>query len=239
MKELLVIGVGAGDVDHVTVQAVRAMNRVDVFLVVEKEGDASDLVAIREAILAAHVSSPFRVVRLEDPPRGRGTEAVAAWRAARAEQWGAALAALGEDEVGGFLVWGDPSLYDSTIDVLRAIGVPFRVFPGVSAPHALTAAHGISLNRVGRAVQITTGRRIASSGMPAEADDVVVMLDPDCAFAGLTGVDLYWGAYLGTPDELLVAGPVEEVAAEVVRVRAEARERKGWMFDTYLLRRRL
>ena len=48
---------------------------------------------------------------------------------------------------------------------------------------------------------------------------------------------LYWGAYLGTPDEILVSGPLAEVADEVVRVRAEARERKGWMFDTYLLSR--
>lgn len=238
MKELLVIGIGAGNVDHVTVQAVRAMNRVDVFLVVEKAAD-SELVQVREAILAAHVTREHRVVRLADPPRGRGAEAVAAWRAARAEQWGAALAALAPEETAGILVWGDPSLYDSTIDVLDAVGAAFTVFPGVSAPHALTAAHRISLNRVGRAVQITTGRRLAAGGMPDDADDVVVMLDPDCSFAGLTGLDVYWGAYLGTPDELLVSGPVEEVAGEIVRVRAAARERKGWMFDTYLLRRRL
>jgi precorrin-6A synthase len=50
-------------------------------------------------------------------------------------------------------------------------------------------------------------------------------------------VTIYWGAYLGTPDEILVSGPLAEVAEEIRRVRAEARERKGWMFDTYLLRR--
>ena len=48
---------------------------------------------------------------------------------------------------------------------------------------------------------------------------------------------VYWGAYLGTPDELLVAGPLDEVADDILRVRAEARGRKGWIMDTYLLRR--
>jgi precorrin-6A synthase len=55
-------------------------------------------------------------------------------------------------------------------------------------------------------------------------------VDPD-------GVEIYWGAYLGTPDEILLSGPLAEVADEIARVRAAARERKGWMFDTYLLRR--
>jgi precorrin-6A synthase len=67
------------------------------------------------------------------------------------------------------------------------------------------------------------------------------MLDARCAFAGLAepgDVDIYWGAYLGTPDELLVAGPLARVAGEIERVRAAARERKGWIMDTYLLRRR-
>jgi precorrin-6A synthase len=38
-------------------------------------------------------------------------------------------------------------------------------------------------------------------------------------------------------DELLIAGPLAERSEEIQRVRAEARARKGWMFDTYVLRR--
>ena len=65
------------------------------------------------------------------------------------------------------------------------------------------------------------------------------MLDGGCAFTEVdpSGVTIYWGAYLGTPDEILVSGPLADVADEIVRVRADARDRKGWMFDTYLLRR--
>ena len=60
------------------------------------------------------------------------------------------------------------------------------------------------------------------------------MLDADCAFRGLDpdGVEIHWGAYLGSPDELLVAGPLAEAGPEIERVRAEARARKGWIMDT-------
>ncbi len=66
------------------------------------------------------------------------------------------------------------------------------------------------------------------------------MLDAHCSFTALREepLDIYWGAYLGTPDEILVAGAVGDVADEIERVRAAARARKGWIMDTYLLRRR-
>jgi precorrin-6A synthase len=101
----------------------------------------------------------------------------------------------------------------------------------------LAAKHRIGLNRVGRPIQITTGRRLAE-GWPDGVDDVVVMLDANQTFTD-EDVDIYWGAYLGTPDELLISGPLPEVADEIRRVRAEAREKHGWIMDTYLLRRRL
>ena len=68
-------------------------------------------------------------------------------------------------------------------------------------------------------------------------DDVVVMLDAQQAFTAFPDADIYWGAYLGTEDELLHAGKVAEVADEILKIRAEARARHGWIMDTYLLRR--
>lgn len=251
MRRLLVIGIGAGDPEHVTAQAVRALNEAEVFFIIDKGVAADELVALRRAICERFVEDPsYRIVEVPDPPRDRtaaayGT-AVDDWRARRAETWEALLRdELGEDGVGAFLVWGDPSLYDSTLDVIERVlaadrvSFSYEVIPGVSAIHALTARHRIPLNRVGGAVQITTGRRLAESGWPAGVDDVVVMLDADCSFQRIdpAGVEIYWGAYLGTPDELLLAGPLADAGPEIVRVRAAARERKGWIMDTYLLRR--
>ncbi|HEY2054610.1 MAG TPA: precorrin-6A synthase (deacetylating) [Solirubrobacterales bacterium] len=251
MRRLLLIGIGAGDPEYVTAQAARALNEVDVFFVVDKGSDAEDLVALRKLVLERFVERPgYRIVELPDPPRDRDAAAYGAavddWRARRADLWGAALRdELDEDGVGAVLVWGDPSLYDSTIDVVERIRdggvVPFdyEVIPGVSSVHALAARHRIAINRVGGAIQITTGRRLATLGWPEGVDDLVVMLDAVYAFESLhpDGVEIYWGAYLGTPDELLVAGSLWDVAGEIRRIRIEARERKGWIMDTYLLRR--
>jgi precorrin-6A synthase len=252
VRRLLVIGIGAGDPEHVTAQAVRALNEVDVFFVVDKGGDTGDLVALRKEICERFIEeASYRIVEVPDPPRDRRAAAYAGavddWRARRADVWGRALRdELADDAIGGLLVWGDPSLYDSTIDVIEriltsgTIVFEYEVIPGISSVHALTARHRIALNRVGGAVQITTGRRLASDGWPDGIDDLVVMLDADCAFRALDpdGVEIFWGAYLGTPDELLVAGPLAEAGPKIEAIRADARRRKGWIMDTYLLRRR-
>lgn len=252
MRRLLLIGIGAGDPDHVTVQAVKALDAFDVLFVVTKEG-TDELVALRRAVVARHRrSGPHRTVELPDPPRPWREApdyraAVARWRAARVALWEAALRdALADGETGAFLVWGDPSLYESTLAVVQEIAgrgtVAFdlEVIPGVSSLHALTARHRIALNRVGRAVLVTPARLLAG-GMPAEVDDVVVMLDADATVTTLdpTGLHIYWGAYLGTSDELLISGPLAEVADEIARVRAQAKADKGWIFDISLLRREL
>jgi precorrin-6A synthase len=112
--------------------------------------------------------------------------------------------------------------------------------PGISAVQVLAAAHGVALTRTGRPVTVTTGRRLAADGVPAGVDDVVVMLDGQTAFATLPDADLdiYWGAYLGTPDQVLVHGDLQRVKEQIVALRAERRAAKGWIMDTYLLRRR-
>ena len=37
--------------------------------------------------------------------------------------------------------------------------------------------------------------------------------------------------------QALIAGPLDEVADEIVEARASLRERHGWIMDIYLLRR--
>jgi precorrin-6A synthase len=251
VRTILVIGIGAGNPDQLTVQAVKALNRADAFFVLDKGAAKDDLVRLRREILGRHVDGEgYRIVEARDPERDRApsdyTAAVSDWHERRAAMFERMiLDELDEDECGAFLVWGDPSLYDSTIDVIERIlaggevTFEYDVIPGISSVHALTARHRIALNRVGGAVQITTGRRLARDGWPEGVDDLVVMLDADCSFGTLDpeGVEIYWGAYLGTPDELLASGRLADVADEIRRVRAEARERKGWIMDTYVLRR--
>ncbi|GHC32440.1 precorrin-6A synthase (deacetylating) [Streptomyces anthocyanicus] len=246
------IGIGAGDPEQLTLQAVRALRGTDVFFVLDKGEAKSDLVRLRRDMLEAHVpEGTYRVAEARDPERDRSaggaaySPAVGDWRSARAGIYERLIAEeLGEDETGAFLVWGDPALYDSTLGILEeilergSVAFEYDVVPGISSVSSLVARHRTGLNRVARPVQITTGRRLAE-GFPEDADDVVVMLDAHQAFRRYADqdIDIYWGAYLGTPDEILDSGPIAEAAPRIERLRAEARERKGWIMDTYLLRR--
>ena len=116
------------------------------------------------------------------------------------------------------------------------------MFPGITAVQALAARHKIPLNRIAEPVLLTTGRKLAE-GFPPGIDSVVVLLDGEDTFrrfadAKIHGdMEIYWGAYLGTPDEILISGKLADVADEIHRRRAEARRANGWIMDTYLMRR--
>lgn len=242
-RRIHVIGIGAGDPDYVTAEAVRALNDTQVFFTMDKGETKSDLVALRRLICERYIDEPgYRFVELADPPRATDTEyrrAVADWHAARATVWAGAIEReLGPHGVGAFLAWGDPSLYDSTMRILDAVAqhveIDYDVIPGITAIQALTARHRIPLNDIGEPVLITTGRRLAAEGLTGSA---VVMLDANCAFRTCAPeTRIWWGAYLGTPDELLVSGTVGEVGEQIAELRADARARHGWIMDTYLLR---
>ncbi|AKS32628.1 precorrin-6A synthase (deacetylating) [Mycolicibacterium goodii] len=243
MRRIHVIGIGAGDPDYVTAQAVTALNDTQVFFAMDKGETKDELVALRRLICDRFITEPgYRFVELPDPKRAKDgdyRQIVADWHRERARIWARAIETeLGPDGVGAFLAWGDPSLYDSTLRILEMVSehveFAYDVIPGVTAIQALTARHRIPLNDVGEPVLITTGRRLREQGLTGTA---VVMLDGDCSFGTCDPrTRIWWGAYLGTPDELLVAGTVGEVADEIVRMRTEARTRHGWIMDTYLLR---
>ncbi|MCG3752145.1 precorrin-6A synthase (deacetylating) [Amycolatopsis sp. Poz14] len=251
MRKIYAIGIGAGDPEHLTVQAVDRLNRVDVFFVLDKGSAKADLVQLRQEILERFVSRPgYRVVSAKDPDRDRKPAdyrtAVADWHQLRTDVYEQLIRdELADGETGAFLVWGDPALYDSTIALIEAVlargnvAFDYEVVPGISSISALVARHRTTMNQIGRAVQLTTGRRLAE-GWPSDADDVFVLLDAHTTFDQYAdqGLWIYWGAYVGTPDEILLSGPLDEALATKIReTRAAARERHGWIMDTYLLRR--
>jgi precorrin-6A synthase len=250
VKKLFIIGIGAGDPEYVTIQAISALNQVDVVFVVDKGRAKDELQRLRREICDRYIQNrTYRVVEIEEPERDRTASAYGSavddWRRRRADAYESVLRdELGDDERGAFLVWGDPSLYDGTIAIVDEIisrgnlALEYEVIPGISSVQALAAKHKVTLNRVGEAIQITTGRQLARSS-PEDVENVVVMLDADCAFRNVADdrLEIYWGAYVGTDDEILISGPLPEVMDEIVRVRAEARRRFGWIMDTYLLRR--
>ncbi|WP_144173838.1 precorrin-6A synthase (deacetylating) [Pseudomonas sp. Kh13] len=249
MKELLLIGIGPGDPRQVTYEAVDALRQASVVFVLDKGSDKDELVRLRKAILQRYrPEGGYRLVQVVDPARNGQADdylgAVQDWHHQRAALYAQLIEQeIGVGETGAFLLWGEPTLYDSTLRILdlvreRGVALRLQVIPGISSVQALAARHQLPLNRIGEPLTVLPGRRLAGQG---QIDNVLVMLDGQCAFARLDdpALMIYWGAYLGTEDEVLIAGPLQAVKARILEVRERERGRKGWIMDTYLLRREL
>ena len=249
MIELTLIGIGTGNPGHLTLQAIDAMNAADLVLIPLKGAEKSDLAGLRRTLCETHLRGPgprivdfaLPVREAENPSSRQGVDD---WHDAIAAAWEREIRAqIGAEGRVALLVWGDPSLYDSTLRIAarlaRVLPVTTRVIPGITAVQALCAAHAIPLNEIGAPVVITTGRRLRDDGWPEGADTVVVMLDGGCAFTSLApeGVTIWWGAFVGMAEEVLHAGSLAEVGPEILATRAAARAAHGWIMDIYLLRR--
>ncbi|MGY6634125.1 MAG: precorrin-6A synthase (deacetylating) [Alkalilacustris sp.] len=202
--------------------------------------------AARPHPASPHSTRPHvtQIVEFDMPVRaadGDYLSDVADWHDAIAQAWRAALASAPGARHAALLIWGDPSLYDSALRIAGRLSPAPRltVVPGITALQALCAAHAIPLNDLGAPFLVTTGRRLRAEGWPAATRTVAVMLDGACAFRTLApqGVHIWWGAYLGMPHEITLAGPLADLAPRITQTRAAARDRHGWIMDTYLLRR--
>ncbi|MFV1527932.1 MULTISPECIES: precorrin-6A synthase (deacetylating) [unclassified Phaeobacter] len=254
MIDLTLIGIGTGNPQHLTLQAVEALNAQDLILIPNKGAGKDDLAGLRQAICAEAIRSRGqqgdapRIVEFNLPVRDEATQdyrqRVDDWHDAIAEIWWQTITShLPEGGAVGFLVWGDPSLYDSTMRIADRLKtraeIALRVIPGITSIQALTAAHAIPINTINGPFTITTGRQLRDAGWPATADTVVVMLDGACSFQSLEadGIDIWWTAYAGMANEISISGPLAEVTDQIIETRAKARADHGWIMDIYLLRR--
>lgn len=254
MIHLSLIGIGTGNPEHVTLAAVRALNAADLILLPRKGEAKSDLVDLRRLLCRnlLEPSSRTRVVEFDLPRREARDDylgAVDDWHGAIAGVWGELMQMhLPQGGRVGMLIWGDPSLYDSSLRIAQRLGATDRtgevelkveIVPGITSLQVLTAEHCIPLNALTEPVQITTGRRLRERGWPSDAESVAVMLDSGGAFATLPpeGLHIWWGAYLGMDKQSLIDGRLVDVAASIIEHRAALRERHGWIMDAYLLAR--
>jgi precorrin-6A synthase len=241
VQKLSLIGIGTGDPGHVTLAGQAAMRAVDAILIPRKGAKKDDLAELRRTIVQ-ETAPEVQVVEFDLPVRDTALPyhaGVERWHDAIAEAWRAAMPSAASHI--GLLVWGDPSLYDSTLRIARRLSPPpeVTVVPGITALQALTAAFAMPLNQINAPVQITTGRQLREKGWPRDADRIAVMLDGECSFQAIDpeGVTIWWGAYLSLPNQVLRQGKLEEIGKEIVDLRGKARADHGWIMDTYLLER--
>jgi precorrin-6A synthase len=248
MLTLSLIGIGCGDPEQLTLAAIRAINAADLVLIPRKGMQKSDLAELRRMICADVLTNKqTRIAEFDLPARDAGEadyrKGVDDWHDAVAATWSREIAQhLGNEGRVALLIWGDPSLYDSSLRIARRLDpLPtIEVVPGITSIQALCAAHALPLNDIGEPFLVTTGRRLREGGWPDGIDTVVVMLDGGTAFQSLDpeGLHIWWGAYLGMPDQIIMSGRLAEVGPRIVATRQEARERHGWIMDSYILKRR-
>ena len=243
MITLSLIGIGTGNPDHLTAQAVRALNAADLILLPRKGEQKSDLADLRRQILAQVLTAPVTVAEYDVPTRADQADylgAVNDWHDAIARVWQDTIAAHPGAQTVALLVWGDPSLYDSTLRIAaRLPGLAVKVIPGITSLQVLTAAHAIPLNTLAAPVTITTGRQLRDHGWPYGAVTLAVMLDKGGAFTAIDPKDMtiWWGAYVGMAEQVLIHGPLADVSDHILATRARLRADHGWIMDIYLLRR--
>jgi precorrin-6A synthase len=244
---LSLIGIGCGDPEQLTLAAIRAINAADLILVPRKGDEKSELADLRRTICAdVLTNAATRVVEFDLPKRNASDEdyrkGVDEWHDAVAATWSREIENhLGKNGRVALLIWGDPSLYDSSLRIARRLDpLPdIEVIPGVTSIQALCAAHALPVNEIGEPFLVTTGRRLRDDGWPAGVNTVVVMLDGGAAFQSLDpkGLNIWWGAYLGMPNEILLSGALADAGPRIAAARSEARESHGWIMDSYILKR--
>ncbi|KIN74623.1 precorrin-6A synthase (deacetylating) [Sulfitobacter guttiformis] len=244
--QLTLIGIGTGNPEHLTLQAIRAMNAQDLILIPHKGTGKNDLAQLRHEICAEVLTNPAtRIIEFELPVRNEATQnyrkRVDDWHDEIAAIWQSAIISNGAPQNVALLVWGDPSLYDSTLRIAsRLMPTPeITVIPGITSLQTLTAAHATVLNEIGAPFIVTTGRRLRDEGWPPGVDTVAVMLDAGAAFEAIApeGIYIWWGAYVGMKEQIVIEGPLIDVAGEITKVRARARNAHGWIMDIYLLKK--
>ncbi|MGB5865421.1 MAG: precorrin-6A synthase (deacetylating) [Sulfitobacter sp.] len=243
---LTLIGIGTGNPEHLTLQAIRAINRQDLILIPLKGEGKADLAGLRRTICDEVLTNPItQIATFELPVRQEATvdyrTRVDDWHDAIAQAWQRAIAAHPHVQKVALLVWGDPSLYDSTLRIAARLdpAPTLEVIPGITSLHALTASHAIPVNEIGAPFIVTTGRRLRDEGWPRGVDTVVIMLDAGAAFDAIDpeGIKIWWGAYVGMSEQIICHGKLAEVGAQIKQMRADARAQHGWIMDIYIMRR--
>ena len=239
IKRIRIIGIGMGDPDQVTGKAAPRLGTVDVIPVADEGEVGADLAAVRQRVCDALIPSdrPYRLVEMARPATrvrmpnatrrhtDRGCAAGTRSRSTRgrrssrgclprrrrsASSCGATPPSMTRPSG-----WSTPSWRGGRPAVWRSTTTSSRASVRRSCWRRVTESR---LGRMGAPVHITTGRRLVDEFDPG-LGDVVVMLDGHLACAALVDgypdLELCWGAYLGSADELLVRGRLADVIEEV------------------------
>ena len=244
--KIFLIGIGTGNINHLTLEAVNTLNEVDLILIPKKTSDTSDLLNLRQDICKKVIKKKQQnIVEFDLPKRNLKIEynmSVCEWHFEVANIWKKTIDNIqGKKNSIGLLIWGDPTLYDSSIKIALTLinKLNITVISGITSIQALMSAHTINMNEIGKPFFVTTGRFLKQRGLLFDNSRSFVMLDGECSFQYINVSKFYiwWGAYLGMNKQIIYEGKLSEVYKKIIEIRNEARLQHGWIMDTYLLQK--
>ena len=248
--KIKLIGIGLGNPKHITAEAIEALKLCDLIIIGDKKETKSELANLKREITLAQIDSEKTEISSFSFPERKVSEpfykdAVLDWHSDIANLWVDLILKFlkknfNKQTIIGIPVWGDPSLYDSTLRIGEKVrkkieNSSIQMISGISSPHVLASSFGIPFNKIGEPVMITTGRKLREDGWPKGVSTIFVMLDGDCSFGSLAEQNLYiwWGAYLGLDRETLLEGKLEDIKNNIIELRQKLRKKFGWIMDIY------
>lgn len=236
-RKVLIVAIGAGNPDFVTVQAIDARGHVTLFFIPSGLG-MKNHARVRAEITGLYVRNrPFRTAPYREPCSNNEDADAAANGFPHASL---SIEEVDASECGAFIAWSALSLIETVWRILQHLrskggfDLDYEVIPGNSNIQVLTTAHKVALCNVGRSILTATGRSIAG-GFPNNADTIVFMQSavatPDTVFGWN---DVHWTLYAGMPDDMLVSGRLREIVDGLEQVRTEALEGRGWVVEPLL-----
>ena len=224
MIEIYLVGIGTGNPKHLTLEGIETLKEMELILLPKKNSQKKDLLNIRKYIcnLAINQNNTF-IEEYLIPERLVNTDyfnSVSNWHKEISTNI-EALINKHKKRVKklAFLIWGDPGLYDSTLKIVDDLKIKKKVsvISGISSIQSLASAFKINLNEVGGSVLVTTGRNL-NKKMFCKDFNLLVMLDGNCSFKKFIKQKCYiwWGAYLGMKNQILIEGKLKNVCNEII-----------------------
>ena len=183
MIEIFLIGIGTGNPEHLSLEGVDTLNKVDLVLLPKKNNQKLELFSLRKRICESVIKNKKIIIKEYKVPRRIETlnysDSVNSWHQKISNNIFQIIKEIKSKNIKlAFLIWGDSGLYDSTLRIISKLDVDYRlkIIPGISSIQALTSAHLISLNEIGESVLITTGRKLKDK-MFKDNQKVLVLLD--------------------------------------------------------------
>lgn len=239
-RKVLIAGIGAGNPDFVTVQAIGASGHVRLFFIPDAGMEQDELARLRAEIVERYVRNrPLRSAPYKMPGENAGITGLEVVTGSRCDDLalpddGLNMEMLDASESGAFLAWGSFSLGETVLRILRwlrstgDLALDHEAMPGDSDIQVLASVHKVALCNIGRSILTATGRSIAGN-FPNNADSIVLMLSAatDLSAPGQR-IGTHWTLYTGMPDAVLVSGKFDEIVDDIARVRHDALHGKGW-----------